>query len=255
MNLPLMIVKKLLVFSFGMLILAVSASAQESTPETTKKYARPDIPGTFVVELGLNQPFDRPQKFQVNFWGSRTANIYYQYDLRILKSRISLVPGIGLSLERYKFKNNYVLDYNTANGGALSMVSPKDYGHPTVRKSQLITNYLEVPIELRFSGNPEDPTRSFKFAVGARGGVLLNSFTKVKYNEDGEKIKIKNKQPYNLNPFRYSLFAKVGAGNFSVFAYYNLTPVFKTGRGPVFSTTDTPTEMQNFTVGISLSSF
>jgi hypothetical protein len=254
MNLYLMNVKKLLAFSLGMLVLALSASAQESTPQPQKKYSRPDIPGTFVFEFGYNQPFNRPNKFEIGFLGSRTANLYYQYDVRILKSKISFVPGIGLSLERYKFKNYYVLDYSGTNGGSLSMISPKDYGH-SVRKSQLITNYLEVPLELKYSSNPEDPTRTFKFSLGVRGGVLINSFTKVKYREDGEKIKIKSKQPYNLSPFRYSLYAKIGGGNFSIFGYYNLTPLFKSGRGPVYITTETPTDMQNFTVGISLSSF
>jgi hypothetical protein len=252
MNLSRMIVKKLLVFAFGMFVFALSVSAQESTPTPQRKYARPDIPGTFVVELGLNQPLDRPEKFQLGFWGSRTANIYYQYDMRILKSKISFHPGIGVSLERYKFKNNYVLDYDNTN--TLTMLTPKEYGQ-SVRKSQLITNYLEIPLELRYSTNPEDPTRSFKISVGARGGMLFSSFTKVKYTEDGDKVKIKNKQPYDLNQFRYGVFAKIGAGNFSLFGYYNLTPVFKTGRAPVTSTTDTPAEMQNFTVGISLSSF
>ena len=46
------------------------------------------------------------------FWGSRTANIYYQYDFRILKSSFSFVPGIGFSLERYKFKDNYMVGYD-----------------------------------------------------------------------------------------------------------------------------------------------
>jgi hypothetical protein len=247
-----MIVKKIFAFSFGMLVLALSVSAQEDAPAPQKKYARPDIPGTFVVEFGLNQPFDRPDKFQVGFWGSRTTNLYYQYDLRILKSKVSFIPGIGVSLERYKFKNNYVLGYD--NNGVLSMIPPTEYGQD-VRKSQLITNYLEIPLELRYSTNPEDPTRSFKISVGARGGMLFNSFTKIKYTENGDKVKIKNKQPYELNQFRYGVFAKIGVGNFNFFGYYSLTPVFKTERGPVFSTTDTPTEMQNFTVGISLSSF
>jgi hypothetical protein len=247
-----MIVKKLLAFSFGMLVLTLAACAQESAPMPQRKYARPDIPGTFLVELGLNLPFDRPNQFKLGVLGSRTANVYYQYDMRILKSKISFHPGIGVSLERYRFKNNYVLDYD--NNNALSMITPKDYGH-SVRKSQLITNYLEIPVELRYSTNPEDPTRSFKISVGARGGILFNSFTKVKYTEDGDKVKIKNKQPYQLNQFRYGVYAKIGAGNFSLFGYYNLTPVFKTGRGPVLNSTDTPTEMQNFTIGISLSSF
>jgi hypothetical protein len=174
--------------------------------------------------------------------------------MRILKSKFSFHPGVGFSFERYRFRNNYVLNYDNSNNGALSMIPPNQYGQ-AVRKSQLITNYLEVPLELRFSTNPEDPTRSFKIAIGARGGVLFNSFTKVKYHDNGNNVKIKDREKYNLNPFRYSVFAKIGAGNFSIFGYYNLTPIFKSGKGPIYNSSDIPVDTQNFTVGISLSSF
>ena len=243
-----MIVKKFLVLVFSLLLLATSLFAQESTPQPpAKKYARPDIPGTFVVELGLNRPFMTTEKFDLGLWGSRTVNIYYQYDMRILKSKFSFHPGIGFSLERYKFKNNYTI----VTGNTLEM-QDLNLG---IRKSKLITNYVDVPLELRFSNNPEDPTRSFKFSVGGRVGMLMDSFTKIKYrNSDGDKVKEKNMQQFNLTQLRYGLFAKVGAGNFSIFAYYNLTPIFKSGFGPVYSNSN-PKDMQNFTVGISLSSF
>jgi hypothetical protein len=257
MNLSPMNVKKLAVFFLGMLAFTLAASAQDSpteAPAQPRKYARPDIPGTFVLELGFNQPSNKPNKFDLAFFGSRTANVYYQYDMRILKSKFSFHPGVGFSFERYRFRNNYVLNYDNSNNGALSMIPPNQYGQ-AVRKSQLITNYLEVPLELRFSTNPEDPTRSFKIAIGARGGVLFNSFTKVKYHDNGNNVKIKDREKYNLNPFRYSVFAKIGAGNFSIFGYYNLTPIFKSGKGPIYNSSDIPVDTQNFTVGISLSSF
>ncbi len=250
-----MIVKKILAVTVGFIALVISVSAQEvnSTSSTTeKKYARPDIPGTFLIELGLNRPFGKPENFSLNLWGSRSMNVYYQYDMRILKSKFSFHPGIGLSMERYKFKNNYTMVFEADD--SLKMISPINFGSD-IRKSQLITNYLEIPLEFRFSTNPEDPTRSFKISIGARFGYLISSFNKIKYRDDGEKIKIKNKQDYGLNNFRYGIYAKIGAGNFSVFGYYSLTPLFKTGKGPSFNPVHPNTEIQNVSIGISLSSF
>jgi hypothetical protein len=246
-------VKKILLFSLCLTVVFISAYGQE--PATSqKKYARPNIPGTFVVELGVNRAQNRPDKYMLYAWGSRALNIYYQYDMRILKSKFSFHPGIGFGMERYKFRNGYILAYD--NNGVLSMQTPSQYktGISGLTKSQFVTNYLDIPMELRFSTNPDDPTRSFKISVGGRFGYLLSAYTKVKYREDGDKIKIKEKRDFNLNNYRYGIYAKIGGGNFSMFGYYNLSTLFKTGQGPIFGNSE-PTEMNNFTVGISLSSF
>lgn len=242
-------IQKIAAFSIGLLALSLSLRAQESSA-TSKKHAMPNIPGAFVLELGVNRTLNTAPKFDLGLWGSRTINIYYQYDMRILKSKFSFHPGIGLGLERYKFRNNLVL----TNSNASPVMDQLPPGVTGVKKSQLITNYLDIPLELRFSTNPDDPTRSFKISVGVRGGYLFESHTKIKYDDNGTKAKRKEKETYNLNPFRYGVYMKIGGGNFSVFGYYNLSPLFKTGRGPTYQNSTT-TEMNSFTVGISLSSF
>jgi hypothetical protein len=242
-------IKKITVFCL-FLALTIPAVSQETT--TKKRTGRPDIPGTFVMELGLNSPRKATSDFSTGFWGSRSLNIYYTYDFRILKSRFSFVPGIGVSLERWKFKNGYILSYDADD--SLKMNRPVDIGLSRVAKSQLITNYLEIPLELCYRTRPDDPARSFKIAVGARFGYMFDSFTKVKYREGGEIKKIKDKQDFELNKFRYSLTARVGLGNISLFGYYNMTPLFEKGKGPL----DPKTGQKDFntlTIGISLASF
>ena len=226
------------------------AFSQESEP---KKTTRPDIPGTFTVELGVNGAPQAPSRFDLGFWGSRTINVYYQYDLRVLKSRFSVVPGIGLSLERFKFTNGYTLMYGAGPNDSLAMFSHTQAGYPGMKKSQLVTNYVEVPLEICYRSNPEDPARSFKASIGGRVGYLYDSFTKVKHKENTEVKKLKDKQKYQLNEVRYGVFAKIGLGNFSIFGYYNLNPLFEKGKGPVEK--GKTTEFNTFTAGISLSSF
>ena len=249
----------------GILSLSLlSFSALSQTTEPAKKTGRPDIPGTFTVELGINRALNTPDDFTTGLWGSRSVNIYYQYELRILKSRFSFVPGVGLSLERFKWRNGQVLGYqredNLFNEPILStdtmhLFSMAQHQIPGLRKSQLVTNYVDVPLELRYTFNPDDPARSVKIGVGARVGYLYDAFNKLKMKQDGETMQIKDKQNFNLTRFRYGVFAKLSFGNFSLFGYYNLTPLFQDGKG-LYSEKNVPfNELNTFTGGISLSSF
>jgi hypothetical protein len=243
--------------SFAILLaLSVSAAAQtaEPTPPATSspaKYNRPNIPGTFALELGINSALDAPSRFDLGLWGSRTLNVYYQYEIRIMKSKFSFVPGIGLSLERFKFKNNATLGYDDQD--SLKLFIPSETGMTGIRKSHLVANYFDIPLELRFSTNPEDAARGFKLAVGGRVGFLYDSFSKLKYKDDGETKKIKDKQNWNLNSLRYGIYGKIGFGNFYFFGYYNLSPLFEEGKG--LAEQNVNNDFQTLTVGLSLSAF
>ncbi len=238
----------------GIIILSTTAfMAFSQVAPIAKPSVRPDIPGIFTLEFGFNRDMSGPDEFSLGFWGSRTANIYYQYDFRLFKSPFSIVPGIGLSMERFKFKNDYIVDYTSSTSEQIAMIKPADTAYPEIQKSMLITNYLDVPVEIRYTLKPDDPTRSFKIAVGGRVGWLYDSFMKVKYKENSEIKKTKDKQDYNLTKIRYGLSGRIGFGNFSLFGYYNLTPLFEEGKG--LQTNNESNDFSTLTIGISLSSF
>lgn len=238
-------------------IIAIGGSAQtESAP--AKKIGRPDIPGTFAIDFGFNFPTE-VQNFNTNMWGSRTANIYYFYDKRIGDSKYSIHPGIGFGFERYKFNNDRTLGYVAGPDSpfdTLRMIPVTDVtgSVSSIKKSMLITNYIDIPLELRFNSNPNDLARSFKVSLGFKFGVLYDSFTKLKYRQNGETKKLKDKQNYQLNPIRYGAFLRLGAGSISVYGYYSISPLFEKGKGPVKGTG--PAEaINNFTVGVTLAAF
>jgi hypothetical protein len=236
----------------GITQLALGQAPADSKEQVRK--GRPDIPGTFVVDFGLNLPFENDSDFKTGVWGSRTLNLYYQVDKRISNSKFSVHPGVGFGLERYKLTNNATLDYKAGPSspydsiklvpGTAILGSDAD-----VRKSHIITNYADALLEFRYSTNPNDPARSFKVSLGFKGGVLFDSFTKMKYRQNGETKKIKDKQDFNLNTFRYGVLLRVGAGNFNAFGYYSLSTLFEKGKGPSMN------EINNFTVGLSLAAF
>lgn len=236
------------------LFLASSTGAFAQSTDTEKTAARPDLPGVFTLEVGVNRPLSGPDNMDIGLWGSRTINIYYQYEFRIMKSKMSFIPGIGLSLERFKFTNGAVVNYTDNTRDTITMIPIGEQQFRGIRKSQLITNYVEVPLELRYTSNPDDPARSLKFSVGARVGYMYDAFTKVKYRDDGETRQFKDKQNFNLNRFRYGVFTKIGVGNFGLFGYYNLSTMFKEGEG-FYDNNRKAIDFNTFTVGLTLSSF
>ncbi|MBX2964084.1 MAG: outer membrane beta-barrel protein [Cyclobacteriaceae bacterium] len=223
-------------------------------PRNEPRKGRPDIPGTFLVDFGFNIPFGKNGNFNTNFWGSRTLNLYYQGEKRLGSSKLSVLPGIGLGLERYRFSNDATLQYKAGPGGLFDSLifvpAESRFIEPNrINKSQLIMNNLDILLDLRFTANPNDPNRSLKVSVGLKGGFVYDSFTKIKYRENSETKKIKDKQDWNLNQFRYGVTFRVGIGNFNAFAYYNLSPIFQVDGAPK------GTELNTFTTGISLAAF
>lgn len=246
---------------------ATAATAQNSTK------ARPNIPGNFIVDLGFNGTLNSPNLWKQSTLGSRTVNIYYQYPLRFGRSRFSFNPGIGLSMERFKWKNAVTLT-NPKEATASAQVEKYEFIDSYLLftkpvKTMFVNNYLEIPLEIRYDSKPEDISRSFNVALGVRGGWMYDSFIKMKYKQDGQIKKMKDKQEWGTTQFRYGIYTRVGIGGFNIFGFYNLTPLFNKDRGPyqegalVTSGTNigtpiggpTATRMNTFTVGISVNGF
>jgi hypothetical protein len=231
-------------------VLFIGISFSALSQENQKRATRINIPGTFLVDIGVNRGLSAPQNFEQGFWGSRTLNLYYQYPIRIGHTKFSVVPGLGLGMERYKLTNNYTLSSKPGTDGTYALVkADTTLLYPGTKKSMIVANYFDIPVEIRFDSRPEDISRSFNLAVGARAGVLIDGFTKIKYKQDGESKIIKDKQNHGLNDIRYGLYTRIGVGGFNWFFFYNSSSLFKTDKGPEKTT------MNTFTAGISINGF
>jgi len=237
-------------------MVAISSLAAAQTAEKKKKF---DLPGTFLVEAGFTIPMNTPQFFTPNFFGSRTCNLYYQYEWAPLKKLLpkwSIVPGFGFSFEHYSLSSGRTLSYgdadannNTANPapGAKELVMSQR--RLSISKSKLKTHYIDIPLEIRYTFNPEDPNRSFKTGAGFRVGYLYSAHTAIVYSDNGTTVAEDLYRDWNLSPWRYGAFLKVGVGNVSLFCYYNLNPLFSRNLGP------DKTTMNNTVVGLSFNGF
>ncbi len=207
--------------------------------------ARPDLPGMFLLELGWNTLENTPELMDMNTFGSRTVNFIYFYPVEIGRSGIYFMPGVGLGLERHKFDNDYTITQDI-NGE----VSFDDITILDPKKSMIVTNYVDIPVEFRYYLNRDDIKRSFNFGFGAKFGYLFSSHTKIKYEEAGDNVIVKNKRPFGLNQFRYGLTGRIGYGGLTLFGYFGLSEMFESGNGPL--NTD---DVSGYTIGISFTGF
>ncbi len=216
--------------------------------------AQPNIPGSIQLDFGFNIPIGEPDGFDQGFWGSRTVNLYYQYRFRFGTSKFSVVPNIGLGMERFKLvevENTLAyLPSGIPPQNVLQLVPASSIvTSDRIVKSMIVSNYIDLPLEFRFDSNPDDVPRSFNFAIGGRIGYLIDSKTKIVYKADDQTKTLKDKQDWELSKFRYGVHARMGVGSINLFFMYNLSPAFEEGKGPL------GTAMNYFTTGISLNGF
>jgi hypothetical protein len=212
--------------------------------ERQKKAARPDIPGNLMFEFGVNLLQDDPIQMETTVFGSRTVNVYYQYEVPLGNFGLHIVPGIGLGLDRYKFANAFTLLQQSDGTVVFDDISELQ----DLKKSHIVANYVDIPIEFRWYSNPEDRRRSLHISVGGKIGILFDSHTKIKYDDGVEVVTVKDKRTFGLNRFRYGVTGRLGYGVFNAFGYFSLSPLFENGPANTLDTS-------NILVGLSVNLF
>ncbi|UZD24455.1 porin family protein [Algoriphagus halophytocola] len=250
--------KKIYTFLLAFGLIQGAAFAQDSLQVAKKPKTpiggRPNIPSDLKIEFGFNQLNNRSEDIGLNFFGSRTFNVYYQYPFPIFgeNSGYTIDLGIGIGSDKYAFKDDQTL-YNVPELGPESS-ELKDIRDVLgddiqINKNVVATNYIDIPIDFTYHANKNNYTKGFTMSVGAKVGYLYESHTKVKYeNSDGLKRKVKDSQNYGFEKFRYGISLKAGTPGFYVWGYYGLNKVFQEGLGP----NATEANQINFGVAVNL---
>lgn len=214
---------------------------------------RPDLPGSLVVDVGVNSWSNSPTDLELNTFQSKTVNIIYYYDLPLGDKGFTITPGFGLGLEKYSTDNETTLTsvVNNANQRvvAVTQLSNLITNANSFGKSKIAMNYIDVPVELRYYTNKNNFSRGFRAALGLKAGILYSSFTKIRYEDAATDDRmVKDRQNLGLNRFRYGVNARVGFGGFSFFGYYELSDKFEFAPAGGLDT-------RTLTIGISLTGF
>lgn len=147
---------------------------------------------------------------------------FYELGIPIYKHHVVLLTGLGIDYNNYRFKNNYSPFGTPDSSGAYVT---RDY-----EQNRLKTFYATMPLMLGLDFS-KPGKKGFHVAAGVVGGVRIGSYTKEKYNEGNDVIKTNTRGEHDLNPFRLSAQARVGYGDFTVFASYALTEMFRENTG------------------------
>ncbi len=236
---------KRIVIALALLITGTAAWAQETKP-AKKDWSKVDLSKRpadhFMIQFGYAGWTGAPDSIN-NGGFSRSFNMYLLFDFPFKTNpKLSVALGPGIGTDNIFFENT-TIDIKNRTRAEFNRDTATQY-----KKYKLQTGYLELPVEFRYSSNPANMNKSFKFAIGAKVGTMIEAKTKAKVDLDtegdgGYVSKVKDRKFFNGT--RLAAIARVGYGNISVFGSYTFTEFFKEGSGPQ--------GIRPFTVGLSLS--
>lgn len=190
----------------------------------------------FLFQLSADKWTNMPDSIKSHQSGfSKGFNAYIMTDKPFRNSpQYSVAFGVGYGSSNIQFRKMQVDVKNNARPN-LPFVALDSSDH--FKKYKLHLGYLELPVELRYSSNPLTPSKSWKVAIGAKVGTLINAHTKGKELENKNNTTIntytqKESSKKFFNTTRLSATARVGYGIFSLFGSYQVTGVLKDAAGP-----------------------
>lgn len=178
------------------------------------------------VTLGFDVFTDLQTQTNEN-WDARGINqgfgtaLTYNFPLGESKKHTVSI-GVGLSTHNYFSYSRIMNPYST---DTLQFVQYRD--DENFKRFKVNATYAEVPMELRFRIND-----SWKIGVGFKIGIMMAAKTKyVGNNDDGIRIHEKECYIKNIERYAYTGMLRVGYKWVSLYAAYQLSPVFETGHG------------------------
>ena len=178
---------------------------------------------------------------------NRSANFYFMLDFPFKTDpRFSIGAGLGIGSSNIFFHQQEVMVAAYYNQ---TLAFPDETGANHFKKYKLVTTYLEAPVELRYAVDPENFDHTWKFAVGAKVGLLMSAYTKGKdiQSSTGQTLgnyieKESSKQFFNTP--KLAATARVSYGVVGIFGQFQVNSLIKASAGPsVFP----------FSIGITLS--
>ncbi|MCC6287646.1 MAG: outer membrane beta-barrel protein [Chitinophagaceae bacterium] len=172
---------------------------------------------------------------------SRTFNMYFMYDFPFKSTpNFSAAAGVGVGTD------NMFLKETTVDLTKSPLTFTGDTS-ATYKKYKLATTYLEIPVELRYTANPENFNKSFKAAIGLKVGTMVDAHTKAKISRDNEgngNYSVRMKDRRNFNSTRLAATVRIGYGVFSLFGTYQINTFVRDGYGP---------NLKPYTIGLCIS--
>ncbi|AXG74239.1 hypothetical protein DVK85_08300 [Flavobacterium arcticum] len=216
--------------TFG--VFSYSKGSKSDTITRYKKHEPKRTTSQFVFALGVNRVVVDGEIDTDNYkWRSDFYEWGVAWNTRIFKENNLLRAKYGLSLQY----NNLRPDDNkkfVSEGGKTYL---EDSGLD-LKVSRLRYVNLVVPVHLEFdftkkrTGDEKvyfPSHNSFRVGLGGYAGVNVKEKQILKYKENGNRQKDKEKGDFNVSDFVYGVSAYVGYRDISLYAKYDLQPIFQ----------------------------
>ncbi|HAD97163.1 MAG TPA: hypothetical protein DCG19_07130 [Cryomorphaceae bacterium] len=202
----------------------------------------------FAYDLTYDYLLESPPGLEQS-WRSNGHSLSFMDDVQFgEESHFSFAYGIGFTSNN--FYNNLSLRTNAADGREFYSFLDTD----TINSNKLTVQYIHIPIELRFRSGLSQKGNFFRFYVGAKVGVRVNSYSKLitdNFNRQFNNLG-------NLNRFMYGAYVRTGYSFINVYAYYGLSELFSEQTYPegvnpaLYDSFDTFSPGTPLSVGISI---
>ena len=187
-----------------------------------------------VFAFGLNNTLidgqdlgDSPYKIA----GSGFMELGYAWKTRIFDNTNfwRLKYGFSFQWNKLDIKDNQY--FVNTNGDIALQEFPAE-----VNKVKFRTTNLVFPVHMEFGPSKKiegenyfrySTRKKYKIGLGAYAGLNIGSMQKLKYKEDGNRIKDKQRGGFEVNEFVYGVSSYVAWGSVALYAKYDLNPLFK----------------------------
>lgn len=188
----------------------------------------------FMFELGYDNWVGSTDSMNIKGF-NHSENVYFMYAWPFKSDgRLSLAAGVGLGSSNIYFAHQEVMVAAYSNQ---TLAFPDEEGGPHFKRYKLVTTYLEFPVELRFSLDPEHMDHSWKFAVGAKIGLMMSAYTKGVDLVDvtgrllGSYVEKESSKEFFSTP-EFTPTIRVSKGVIGFFAQIHANPLIKASAGP-----------------------
>lgn len=187
----------------------------------------------FVFAMGLNNMMvdGKLQDSNYSFIGSHFYEWGFTYNSRLMKNDNLLHAKYGLSLMYNNIRPTDNKSFVVNGDQTVLETNPVN-----LDESRFRNVYIVLPLHLEFDfSRPQVSNgktyfrthRSFRFGIGGYAGINVKSKQILKFDQDDLDYKTTIKGDYNVNNFIYGLSSYIGYRAFSLYAKYDLNPLFQ----------------------------
>jgi len=188
-----------------------------------KKKQKPIKKDFVMIDINYSSLINAPKNVTFDVGYGMSFQMYYDYQFKVKQ----LSGALGVAYSHDSYYSNAFLSFSDSINGDYYQFYPFSDLDSNVKTNKYVTNYLDIPLELRFRSLANKNGHSWKASVGFRVGLRLGSHTRT----ITDKGRFQNYNYDALQRIRYGVTARFGYGRMGVVGYYGLSTLFEKGRG------------------------